>query len=106
MTRGAGLINLRKNHFITIRSTPRAEGTLLLGVSGFSGFQIRRNGMIGGGLFRVSSCEWGYENMAFPLGGLSLKVSLVPTVPHKIIVNAIDDNVPFILCFGGSTCGR
>lgn len=43
-----------------------------------------------------------HENMAFLLDGLSSKISLVP---HDFIVNAIDDNVPFILCFDGSTSG-
>lgn len=47
-------------------------------------------------------CGVSHENMAFVLNGLSSEVSLVP---HEIIVNAIDDNVPFILCFDGSTTG-
>jgi hypothetical protein len=47
-------------HHNWMRFAPRAEGTLLLGYFGgraVSWFQIRRNGMTGGTLFRVSSCE-------------------------------------------------
>jgi len=60
--------------------------------------------MTGGGLFRVSSYELGLAMRIWPstvLDGLS-SMSLVPC---DFIVNAIDDNVPFILCFDSSTSG-
>jgi hypothetical protein len=59
--------------------------------------------MIGGGQIRVSPCERlpcgvSNEDMTFPPSGLSSKVSLVR---NEIIVNAIDGNIPSILCLDG-----
>jgi hypothetical protein len=54
----------------TSHRAPRAEGSLPLGYSlGFCDLQFRRNGMAGGGQFRVSSREWAP-------GGVSIEGSI------------------------------